>query len=53
MMAMLCFVGGPLLTNLEPDGRDVFTERETARDFPTTCFGMGPRDSMDERRVSA
>jgi len=26
----LCFVGGPLLTNLEPDGCDVFTDRDTA-----------------------
>lgn len=29
MAVMLCLVGGPLLKNLEPDGCDVFTDRET------------------------
>ena len=35
---MLCLVGGPLLTNLDPDSCEVFTDRDTVR---ATNFGIG------------
>ena len=40
MAAILCFVGGPLLMNLDPDGCEVFTDRDTAWDLLATCFGI-------------
>ena len=36
---MLCFIGGPLLMNLDPDGSEVYTDRDTPC-FLTTCFGI-------------
>ena len=30
MVVILCLVGGPLLINLDPDGLDVLTDRDTA-----------------------
>ena len=50
---MLCVVGGMLLRNLDPDGCEVYTDHDTARDFPTTCFGMAGMRRQGETRQMA
>lgn len=39
MAVILCFVSGPALMKVDPDGCDLFTDRDTPRDL-SLCLGM-------------
>jgi len=47
---MLCFIGGPLLRNLDSDGLEVYTDRDTPF-FLTTCFGIVGEEEIDKEEI--
>ena len=47
---MLCFIGGPLLRNLDSDGLEVYTDRDTPF-FLTTCFGIVGEEEIDKEGI--
>ena len=48
MAVILCFVSGPALMKVDPDGCDLITDCDTPRDL-SLCFGMA--DDGAEKHV--